>query len=265
MLTMMVAQKTQEIEERGKELEIMNKNLVQVNEELDIFLYRSSHDLISPVKSIKGLLGLMKLSKDDQATYVELMEDRINRLERILNEINSYVKNAKRELVITQFNFRELITEIWSEIEFIENAAAIDLQIDVEEDFMLALDRDRWKMVLSNLMANAVKYHDYRKPKPFIRISVKEGNGYQFNIEDNGQGIKKEYQSRLFEMFYRANEGSNGTGLGLFLVKKVIDSLQGTIEITSTLGVGTRVEITLPRPAGLEREQPVMDTAATGG
>lgn len=263
MLTKMVAQKTQEIEERGKQLEVMNKNLIQANEELDIFLYRSSHDLISPVKSIKGLLSLMKLSKEDQSTYIQLMEDRINRLERILTEINSYVKNTKRELVVTRFNFRELILEIWSEIEFLENAAAIDLQIDMEEDFTLAIDRDRWKMVLSNLMANAVKYHDGRKPHPFIRISMKEENGYHFYIEDNGQGIKKEYQSRLFEMFYRANEGSNGTGLGLFLVKKVIDSLQGTIQITSTLGQGTRVEITLPRTAGAEIYQPIMDPVAT--
>jgi signal transduction histidine kinase len=243
-LIALVAEKTRAIELHQQELIDINRNLMDANEELDTFLYRSSHDLISPVKSIKGLLTLMKMSVEERDTYIPLIEDRLNRLERILSEINEYVKNVKKEPVKSIFHIRELVVETWAELEFMPDARGITFEVLIDENLEIECDKGRWKMVISNLFANAVKYHNCTREHPFIRISVsREGLFLNVIVEDNGQGIKQEYQQRLFEMFYRANESSKGTGLGLFLVKKVVDSLKGTIKIDSTYLEGTRVEI----------------------
>ena len=244
-LSKLVSEKTHAIELQ-KLLE-MNKSLVDTNDELDTFLYRSSHDLVAPVKSIKGLLMLMKMPTEDSQTYIPMMEDRINRLELILSEINTYVKNVKQAPIKSAFLLKTLIEEIWAEVEFIPEAKKIKFEIHIDEQVSVESDRERWKMIMSNLLVNAIKYHDATKQNQFIKVTTRKENGYLYLItEDNGQGIKKEHQERLFEMFYRATTNSEGTGLGLFLVKKVVDSMKGTIHIESEFPVGTKVIIKVP-------------------
>ena len=246
-LTKLVAKKVKEIESHKQELLTINRSLIDTNEELDTFLYRSSHDLISPVKSIKGLLNLMRMSKEDQDTYINLMEDRVSRLEQILSEINSYVRNVKNDPVTSKFELKASVEEAWSSLEFIEGAEKIECTIDVAKELTLDCDHERLKMVISNLLANSIKYHNKNRLDPFIRfIGKKENEIVRIVVEDNGQGIKEEHLSRLFDMFYRANENSNGTGLGLFLVKKNVLRMNGTINIESVYAKGTKVEITLP-------------------
>jgi len=246
-LTKLVSEKTRAIELQQQKLIEMNKSLVDTNDELDTFLYRSSHDLVAPVKSIKGLLMLMKMPNENSQTYIPMMEDRINRLELILSEINIYVKNVKQAPIKSAFLLKTLIDEIWAEVEFIPEAKKINFEIHINEQVSVESDRERWKMILSNLLVNAIKYHDPSKQNQFIKVITRKENGYLYIlIEDNGQGIKKEHQGRLFEMFYRATTNSEGTGLGLFLVKKVVDSMKGTIHIESEFPVGTKVIIKVP-------------------
>ncbi len=251
-LTELVEAKTFEVKIHEQELIKLNQSLVETNAELDSLLYRSSHDLISPVKSVQGLLELMKMSeeKSEQEHYMHLMQDRIKRLEKIISEISMYVKSAKGKPIQKPFFLKELVNEVWAELEFLEGAYRITFAADIEDTFEIQSDRDRWKIVLSNLITNAIKYHDQKKEDPFIKISViKEDQTIKVLVSDNGQGIEPKYQDRLFEMFYRATDASQGTGLGLFLVKKVVDSLRGTIQLQSDFKVGTRVEIAIPLAA----------------
>jgi len=255
-LAQLVAEKTQELERRERDLKTMNQSLLEINSELDSFLYRSSHDLVSPVKSVQGLLALMKLSRTDSKfeidydQYFHLMEDRMKRLENILAEITTYVKSAKREPVKSQFLLKDLVNEVWAEVEFMDGAQRIDCLTDIDENLEIVSDRDRWKMVLTNLITNAIKYHDQKKENPFIQIAVtRDDHAIKLAVADNGQGIDPKYQNRLFEMFYRATESSQGTGLGLFLVKKVVNSLNGSITLESSFREGTKVYITIPTAA----------------
>jgi len=249
ILTQMVGEKTMALEEHKVELLKMNENLKQVNEELDILLYRSSHDLISPVKSVKGLLNLIKISPDEQGTYLDLMEDRIMRLENILLELNSYIKNIKTEPVLTHIYIKQLCQDVWHEVEFLETSVKLDLQLNIADDLVFECDRGRMKVILNNLVSNSIKYADLSKEKPFIAITaVYEDGHFVIRVSDNGRGIRSEHLARLFEMFYRATEGANGLGLGLYLVKKIVDSLKGTITIESEMRQWTKVEIRLPIP-----------------
>jgi len=251
-LTQLVEEKTYEVKLHEQELMKLNQSLIETNAELDSLLYRSSHDLLSPVKSVQGLLALMKMAteKNEQEQYMHLMQDRMKRLEKIINEISTYVKNSKDKPIQKSFPLKQLAEEVWAELEFMEGAYRITCEVDIDEQLEIESDRDRWKMVLSNLITNAIKYHDQKKENPFIKIVVTQKD-HQINVAviDNGQGIESKYQDRLFEMFYRATDSSQGTGLGLFLVKKVVDSLHGTIKLESDYKVGTRVEIVISKAA----------------
>lgn len=260
VLSELVMNKTKEIENQRQKLIQINKSLTDTNEELDTFLYRASHDLISPVKSIKGLINLLRISKDNPNEYINMMDERISRLEGILQEINGYVKNIKREITYEPFDINQLIKETWSELEFMDEADRIDFRLETNSPIEVTSDKSTWKAIISNLISNAIKYHDPDKSSPFIEVSSFYQNGVlTLKISDNGQGIPNKLQGRLFEMFFRAHEVSTGSGLGLFLVKKMVTKLNGDITIQSVQGEGTTVEVV----ARLSDKSSSMAVAAT--
>ena len=107
-------------------------------------------------------------------------------------------------------------------------------------------DAYRLKVVFSNLISNAIKYHDLAKDKPYILISCDKNHGYHINVEDNGIGIPEEHQSKIFDMFYRAHDRSEGSGLGLYIVKETLTKIGGQISVASEHGKGSTFSITLP-------------------
>ncbi|MFN5169182.1 MAG: sensor histidine kinase [Cyclobacteriaceae bacterium] len=108
-------------------------------------------------------------------------------------------------------------------------------------------DPDRLKMILSNLLFNAVKYSDLKKNERWVRVEASQPNGsWKLSIHDNGIGVREEHQNRIFDMFYRAHTGYEGSGLGLYIVKEAVTKLDGQIALTSAEGEGTQVEILFP-------------------
>jgi signal transduction histidine kinase len=108
-------------------------------------------------------------------------------------------------------------------------------------------DRGRLKVVLKNLISNAINYSDPNKTESYIRISIEQENGfYSIQIADNGIGIPEDQLEHIFEMFYRANESSQGSGLGLYIVKETIEKLKGKVEVESSKGEGSTFKIKIP-------------------
>jgi signal transduction histidine kinase len=106
------------------------------------------------------------------------------------------------------------------------------------------------KMVLGNLLSNAIKYHSPQKPDPYIQVDFERTMGkVSFAVADNGEGIAEEHHEKIFDMFYRASENSNGTGLGLYIVKETLARLGGSVELQSQKGTGTTIKITFEQPA----------------
>lgn len=102
------------------------------------------------------------------------------------------------------------------------------------------------KMVLGNLLSNAVKYHSRDRELPFVEVKFEKGDGsVAFTITDNGEGIPPEHQEKVFDMFYRASTTSQGTGLGLFIVKETLARIHGTIQMASHYGRGTTFTVSL--------------------
>lgn len=240
-----------ERELKGLADEINGKNihLEKTNAELDRFLYSTSHDLRSPLSSIKGLINIARMETNDQKIqqYFGMMVDRVDKLDFFINDIIDYSKNARTDVQAEPVDFNALLMEISENLKYTEGAESIRLNISVAVDHVIKVDRSRLTIVLNNLLANAIKYHDRRKEDQWIDVAVSNSNGaVKIGIADNGTGIDPEHHSRVFDMFYRGTFQSKGSGLGLYIVKEAVTKMQGTIVLESEPGKGSSFVITLP-------------------
>jgi signal transduction histidine kinase len=153
------------------------------------------------------------------------------------------------EIKKDKINLKELAGEVWENLRYAPEANTIDLQLDFPEQTIVESDRGRVKVMLSNLISNAIRYHDLSKSKRFIRLAARaNGHAFCLEVEDNGQGIDPQYQMKIFEMFFRAHEKSKGSGLGLYIVRETAAKLQGTVDVESKPGLGSVFTIRLPYP-----------------
>ncbi len=226
-----------------------NELLTKANKELDRFVYSASHDLRSPLSSMLGLVELAKRSNDPEEIKMclDLMRDRIKVQDSFIQDIIDYARNGRVSLVFEKIEAKPFVEEIINQLMFDEDAKGIDFQVNIQEDAFLHIDKTRLTSILSNLISNAIKYHDRSKPSRFVRISLLPSeNATTFLVEDNGQGVRPEFHDKIFDMFFRASEASKGSGLGLFIVKETVEKLGGTISIQSEFGKGSSFSVILP-------------------
>lgn len=228
-----------------------NEELVKINHELDSFVYSVSHDLRSPLASILGLINVAKLDlKKNQDTvdeYLKMIERSVLKLDTTLREILDYSRNSRGDLIIAEIDLQQLIGNVLSQLEDIPGFQEVKKQINVVGHTSLLSDAYRLSVILSNLISNAVKYRDPHKASQFVDIHATITPVQMIMVvRDNGIGIQQEYVSKVFNMFYRATDRSQGSGLGLYIVKEMVDKLKGTIMITSEAGKETLVSLTIP-------------------
>jgi signal transduction histidine kinase len=228
-----------------------NSELQKVNEELDRFVYSVSHDLRSPLSSILGLINIAKLTEDhnELAEILSMIQDRVNAQDHFIREIIDYSRNARTETVIEKIELKLLVEEIILSLKFHGDAERIAFRNLVPETLAIFSDRIRLRVILSNLIGNAIKYHDYHKDKPFIEIDIEPDQETIF-IRDNGSGMKAEHQDKIFQMFYRGSDKSTGSGLGLFITREAVSKLGGSIRVISTYGQGSDFRVTIPLGIG---------------
>jgi len=227
------------------------KELQKANRELDRFVYSASHDLRSPIASMLGLVNLARLEVKDEKSLqlIGMMEHRMKKLDSVIADFLVLSRSKKSEAVLTPVSLNQLIDEVVSDVKFAQDAPSIRLIYDRSGDFKFHTDFTLMKTVLLNLFSNSVKYHDISKPDPYIRVSYRKLDGkVQIDVEDNGQGIRSESLDKVFDMFYRASSTSEGTGLGLYIVKESLEKLKGTVFAKSYLGNGSTFTILVPQP-----------------
>lgn len=235
-----------------KETEVKNENLILVNKELDRFVYSASHDLRSPITSLKGLIEitLMEDDLDQIREYLNLMDESLIKQDQFINDIIDYSKNKRKEVVIETVSLIQLFDDAIVQHKHLKNADAI---IFTKELLVNKIQSDslRLKIIINNLLSNAIKYADENKDenKDEMRIFIKtfeEGLFYKIEVTDNGIGINEEYKEQIFEMFFVVNS-NKGSGLGLYIVKEAIKSLKGTIEVDSRSSIGSKFTVTIPK------------------
>lgn len=229
-------------------LEDERERLNKLNKELDSFMYSTSHDLRSPIASILGITNVARLELTDETTlrYMGMIEERIKRLDSVITDILKLSRSKKLDLKIETIDFNNLLKDTIADVKFNQNAPSIELDYVADPGNIFSSDYAQMKIILGNLISNAVKYHNIHQPKPIIRVAFKRtGRNVEIIVEDNGRGIQKEALPRIFEMFYRAETKVEGTGLGLYIVKEALLKINGSISVVSEYGQGTTFIITL--------------------
>jgi signal transduction histidine kinase len=224
------------------------QKLMEVNNELKTFIYRASHDLRGPLSSMKGLINIAKFDNDplQLSKLIGLMDTSADKLDNIV--VNLVETLGIREMKVDKqpIDFSELVKEILYPYESTVGKK-IKFNIEDESDNKLISDRVILKMILKRIIDNAVKFNNYSVPGGYVTIRAKPvEKGIEISVIDNGYGIKEELLPKVFEMFYRANNDSAGSGLGLYLVKIGTEKIGGTITIKSIENIGTTVNLILP-------------------
>ncbi len=258
-------QRNIELKRKTAELTLrkQNEELVKINQELDSFVYSVSHNLRAPLMSVLGLLRLahLEVERAEQDTavllsYFSMMEHSINKLDDTLKEILDYSRNARSEIKIDKVDLGKLLEDGFERLRYHEGSDQIQKIVEVSEEARFYSDPNRISVVLNNLISNAIKYRDVRKENQFVRVEAKVTDCYAtIRFSDNGIGISSDLVNRIFDMFFRATEKSEGAGLGLYIVKETIEKLGGRITTESAHGIGTTFDIEIPNrrmpgPAG---------------
>ncbi len=241
----------QHTEKLAHEINEKNLTLEKTNQELDRFVYSTSHDLRAPLASIMGLINLAELEKEsvpeEITKYLEMMKERVNSLDDFIQDIIDYSRNARTELIFTEVNIHELIKEVIKNNRFLENTGKVAIRTYIEVDKKIKLDKSRVSRILNNLVSNAIKYNDLRKKDPFVDISAKiKDNKLVIQVADSGLGMRDEVKDKVFTMFYRGTEAATGSGLGLYIAREMTQKINGTLTFVSEKDIGTTFTLTIP-------------------
>jgi signal transduction histidine kinase len=228
-----------------------NEQLIKINKELDSFVYSVSHNLRAPLMSVLGLINLVQLEnkQGDQAmnNYFEMMQHSIHKLDETLKEILDYSRNSRSQLNITEVDTKKMVEDSFERLKYMEGSDSISKSIEVDNNMPFYTDPYRISVIINNLVSNAIKYRDMKKDHSTIHVFANITDTHMDLVcRDNGIGISDEYLPRIFEMFYRATERSEGAGLGLYIVRETVDKLHGTISVESKFGQGTTFRIKIP-------------------
>jgi signal transduction histidine kinase len=260
-----IAEQKEEIQAQAEELIESNQTISGINEhlekritertselkqaysELDTFFYRSSHDFRRPLTTFMGLAEVAKITLKDK-TALELFEkvnETAHNLDKMLMKLQSISDVGVQELIYKEISMVEVYKNELARISEELFKKNIRTKIEVNTNFSFFSYPALIKIVVENLIENAISFSG--KKDPFIRLrAYLKDNEIVLVVEDNGQGIEQEYINRVFEMYFRGNEGSKGNGLGLYIVKKTADKLKARVELQSTAGQGTTVSIFFP-------------------
>jgi signal transduction histidine kinase len=245
------------LQEANQALTESNRQLTRTNNDLDTFIYTASHDLRTPIANIEGLLAALRGQLPPTALQTGLVEPMLNRMQGAVERF---------QLTIAQLTDVAKLQQVHDQsAEAVDLAALVeDLRLDLASDLAvpgasLRVEVAAWprvsfapknlRSIVYNLLSNALKYrHPARPPVVELRCYDKE-SAVVLEVQDNGLGLTLGQQTQLFGLFRRLHDHVTGTGIGLYMVKRLVENAGGTIAVQSQIGAGTTFTITLPRKA----------------
>jgi signal transduction histidine kinase len=240
----------EELKEKNIDLEIANESLRRVNDELDNFIYKTSHDIRGPLASLKGMCNVALMDVHDPVAL-----DYLHKLDITADKLNSILT---RLLIVNQINNstigHELIdfNGIVTDVLLLEKKKGLPpkfvIRKKIENDIEFHSDKEFVRIILENLIDNAIKfYNDSPRVEPFVDITISLANDYVLiRVVDNGIGISEVQPDKIFQMFSRASERSETGGIGLYITKTAVQKLGGLIDLRTNPEGNTEFFIKLP-------------------
>lgn len=231
-----------------EELQKNLEELQRTNAELDRFVYSISHDLRSPITSIRGLISLIKDESEENSTlqHTNMIADRVDRLDNFIKNVLNYSRIKRSEMEPQEFHPGEITREIIDSLSGVKAMNDIRFDVNIKMHCPFATDRQSFSTIMENLISNAIKFQDQSKrSKKVSIIGVADASGLQLQVADNGISIEEKHQSQIFNMFFRIAGTTEGTGIGLYIVKQTVEKLGGRVDVESEPGEGTTIIVHL--------------------
>ncbi len=239
----------EQIRARTEDLQATNAALIRTKDDLDMFLYRASHDLKGPLCSLEGLLNLaqMENSPEQQKEFMQLMQQTVQKLNRVLESLLTYAINTHWGVAEERIDFQALLKQALQTLRLQPGFGRLRITPFFNTLVPFYSDPDRVLQVLISVIRNSIAFQDLAQEESQLNIwinSTKEGAAIL--IQDNGSGIDEAQLPALFQPFSKASEHSQGSGLGLFISREILRKLGGSITLQSQKGRGTQVNIKIP-------------------
>ena len=225
-----------------------NEELHKINAELDNFVYSISHDLRSPLLSIKGIVSLITHSSEiDEKTrkYLEMVDGSASRLDGTIQEILEYSRNSRLDIEYENFDVVNMVKQSYNDLQY-SAQGNLELILDIQTEPIIYSDKSRIGVLLKNVIGNAIKYRNKEIDSVVIFTLKRNEESIIMAVTDNGEGIDTQHLDKIFTMFYRGTTSSVGTGLGLYICQEIANKLNGSLQVESQLGKGTTMTITIP-------------------
>ena len=254
----------QQLHETNQELQTVNSRLEttvkkrtselqKTNQELDTFLYQSSHALRRPIVHVKGLVQLARIEPDPQEVVglYDKLDDTATRMDLMLKKLVMASEIYVTKPEVERIDFEQLIKEVWASLTDTLKAQSVSLEYTIPKNAEVNADRKLIKIMFLNLLENAIFYNEATKRrKAMITIGITSNpKSLDIKVNDNGIGISEESIASIFDLFSVGPDKTRGYGLGLYIVKKAVEKLQGVITVSSKRNEFTTFHITLPKEA----------------
>jgi light-regulated signal transduction histidine kinase (bacteriophytochrome) len=243
-----VKERTEELLNKNLELEQKNGELKKINNDLDNFVYTASHDLKGPIANLEGLISILskkikgKIGEDEMHLFnmITTSISKFNATIRDLTEITKVQKDINEEL--ESVSFGDISEDIKRDIQKLitESGAQFTEEYNVP-DILYA--KRNLRSILYNLLTNGIKYRAPERPVHLCIRTYTEGPYIVLLVQDNGLGLSTSQQTKLFTMFKRMHTHVEGSGIGLYIVKRIIENNGGKIDVESEQGKGTTFKV----------------------
>ncbi|RZK18546.1 MAG: HAMP domain-containing histidine kinase, partial [Hymenobacter sp.] len=242
------------IDQAQGQLRENNAELTKVNVDLDNFIYTASHDLRAPITNIEGLLQAL-LSElpavPDPTTQVgvilNLMQDSVERFKRTIDDLTDVSKLQREHPADTErVGLPEVVQNVLLDLEPLIQSTGARLVVEVADCPPISFSPKNLRSVVYNLLSNALKYHAPARP-PLVQLRARCESSYiVLTVQDNGLGLDEAGRQKLFGMFQRLHDHVEGSGIGLYMVKRMVENAGGRIEVATQLDVGSTFTVYFP-------------------
>ena len=241
------------LRENEKNLKALFTEIAAKNEELETFVYMISHDLKTPIVTIEGFIGAMREDFGDQISkgqeeYIRYISDAALKMEALINDLLELSRIGRMTEEKSDFSFAAIVEEVLKSLQ--PQIQVRGIEVKIQEDIPdVYAEKKRFMQVMENLLTNAVKYIGKENSCPRIDVGVQYRDGQNvFFVRDNGIGIEEMYFEKIFQVFQRlpsAKKAGEGTGIGLAIVKRIIEHHGGSVWVTSNPGEGSTFFFTI--------------------
>ncbi|QMU29154.1 PAS domain-containing sensor histidine kinase [Adhaeribacter radiodurans] len=244
----------EELFQANQELQLTNQQLTRTNIDLDNFIYTASHDLKAPILNIEGLIHALLRQLTAAGFKLSLVQDitdfilesvqRFKRTIAHLTEVSKLQKEYSSEPILVSLN--AVLADVQSDLKATIQESQAKIELDIHHCPTVCSSEKNLRSIIYNLLSNAIKYRSAERAL-IIRLNCQKEEKYQvLSVQDNGLGIDLSQQHKLFIMFNRLHDHVDGSGMGLYMVKKIVENIGGKIEVQSNVNEGSTFKVYFP-------------------